>query len=120
MEAKQFNLIVTCKFSDFARAYTGLDDPEDHIAFIEKQDQMWFVNSQRGGEFLTKADLIAISDSLVEIRVDSQMENNGIYILNLTVTTPDDNSPYNGSIIECDCTDLEGVLHEIITHTFRY
>jgi len=111
---KQFDLIITCKFSDFAQAYTGLDNPEDYTAFIEEQDQMWFVNSQRDGEFLTKSDLIAISDSWVEIRIDNQMENNGVYILNLTVSTPEVNNPYNGSIIECDSVELEEMLHNII------
>ena len=116
---EQFNLIITCKFSDFARAYTGLDDPEDYIAFIEKQDQMTFVGPWKYDKFLTKTDLIAISDSWVEVRIDNQMEN-GVYILNLTVSTPDVNNPYNGLIIECDCVELENVLHDIITHTFRY
>lgn len=116
---EQFNLIITCKFSDFARAYTGLDDPEDYMPFIEKQDQMAFVDSQSNGKFLTETDMIAINDSLVEVRIDDLVEN-GVYILNLTVTTPNVNNPYNGSIIECDCMELEGVLHDIITHTFRY
>lgn len=122
---EQFNLIISCKFLDFARAYTGLDDPENCMALIEEQDQMSFVERPRRratvsqSEFLTKLDLIAISDSWVEIRVDSQMEN-GVYILNLTVSTPDVNNPYNGSIIECDCVEIENVLHDIITHTFRY
>lgn len=117
---EQFDLIVTCKFSDFARAYTGLDDPEDYMAFIEKQNQMWLANTQKDGEFLTTTDLIAINDSWVEIRVDSQVENNGIYILNLAVTTLEFNNSYNGLIIKCDCVELENVLHDIITHTFRY
>ena len=116
---EQYNLIITCKFSDFARAYTGLDDPEDYMAFIDEQDQMWFVNSQNYGKCLKKSDLIAINDSTVEMRIDNQMEN-GVYILNLTVSTPDVNNPYNGSIIECDSVELENVLHDIITHTFRY
>lgn len=116
---KQFNLIITCKFSDFIRAYTGLDDSEDYMALIAGQDQMSFVNAQKENEFLTEPDLIAISDSWVEVRIDSQMEN-GVYILNLTVSTPDVNNPYNGSIIECDCVELENVLHDIITHTFGY
>lgn len=111
---KQFNLIVTCKFSDFVQVYTGLDDPDECMAFIEEQDQMVFVDSQGIDEFLTVADLIAIWDSWVEIRVASQMENNGVYILNLTVTTPDINNPYNGSIIQCDCVELDHVLIDII------
>ena len=117
---EQFNLIITCKFSDFARSYVGLDDSEDYMAFIEEQDQMWFVDSQSNGEFLTETDMIAINDSMVEIRVQSRMRNNGIYILNLTIFTPDVNNPYNGSVIECDCAELEEMLHDIITHTFRY
>lgn len=116
---EQFNLIITCKFSDFARAYTGLDDSEDYMALIEKQNQMWFVDSQSNDEFLTETDMIAINDSMVEVRINNQMEN-GVYILNLTVTTPDTDNPYNGSIIECDSVELENVLHDIITHTFGY
>ena len=110
---KQFNLIITCKFSDFAQVYTGLDDSEECMAFIEEQDQMSFVDSQSNGEFLTEIDLIAIWDSWVEVRIDSQMEN-GVYTLNLTVSTPDVNNPYNGSIIECDSVELEEMLHNII------
>lgn len=123
---EQYNLIITCKFSDFARSYVGLDDPEDYMAFIEEQDQMSFVKQPHRrytvshSDFLTKADLIAINDSMVEIRIQSRMKNNGIYILNLTVTTPDVNNPYNGSVIECDSAELEEMLHDIITHTFRY
>lgn len=117
---KQFNLIITCKFSDFARAYTGLDDPDECMAFIEEQDQMSFIDPRSNGEFLIVADLIAIWDSWVEIRVVSQMHNNGVYILNLTVNTPDVNNPYNSSIIECDCVEIENVLRDIITHTFGY
>lgn len=116
---EQFNLIITCEFSDFARAYTGLDDPEDYMALIEEQNQMTFINVQSGGKFLIEQDLIAISDSWVEIRVINQMEN-GVYTLNLTVSTLEADNPYNGLIIECDCVELEGVLHDIITHTFRY
>lgn len=111
---KQFNLIITCKFSDFAREYTGLNDSEECIAFIEEQDQMSFIGPWKYGKFLTETDLIAIWDSWVEVRIDNQMENNGIYILNLTVSTPDVNNPYNGLIIECDCVKLEGMLHNII------
>lgn len=108
---KQFNLIITCKFSDFAQAYVGLKSPEGCIAFIEEQDQMSFIDSlsctdNGNGKFLTKPDLIAIWNSWVEVRIDSQMEN-GVYILNLTVTTPDVNNLYNGSIIECDCIEAE-------------
>jgi len=110
---EQFNLIITCKFSDFAQEYTGLNDSEECMAFIEEQDQMHFVDSQSNGEFLTKIDLIAIWDSWVEVRIDSRMEN-GVYILSLTVTTPDINNPYNGSIIGCDCVELEEMLHNII------
>lgn len=110
---KQFNLIVTCKFSDFVQVYTGLNDSEECMAFIEEQDQMSFVNPQSNNKFLTVADLIAIWDSWVEVRIDNQMEN-GVYILNLTVTTLDVNNPYNGLIIECDSVELEGLLHNII------
>lgn len=116
---KQFNLIITCKFSDFARAYTGLDDSEECMALIEEQDQMAFVDPQSNNEFLTETDMIAIWDSWVEIRINDQMDN-GVYILNLTVITQGVNNPYNGLDIECDCVELENVLHDIITHTFRY
>lgn len=110
---KQFNLIITCKFSDFVQNYTGLNDSDECMAFIEEQDQMVFVDSQSNNEFLTVTDLIAIWDSWVEVRIDSQMEN-GVYILSLTVTTPDVNNPYNGSIISCDCVELDHVLIDII------
>lgn len=111
--------LVICKFSDFAQAYTGLNSPDECMAFIEEQDQMWFVNSPAhidngNAEFLTETDMIAIWDSQVEIRVDGQMENNGVYILNLTVITPDANNPYNGSVVECDCEELEEILRDII------
>lgn len=113
METKQFNLIITCKFSDFTRAYIGLNGSDECMAFIEEQDQMWFVDSQSNSEFLTETDLIAIWDSWVEVRINDKMEN-GVYILNLTVYTLDVNNPYNGSIIECDCIELEGLLCDII------
>lgn len=110
---KQFNLIITCKFSDFVQVYTGLNDSEECMAFIEEQDQMSFVGPWKYGKFLTKTDLIAIWDSWVEVRIQDQMKN-GVYILNLTVTTPDVNNSYNGLIIECDCVELDHVLIDII------
>ena len=118
---EQYNLIITCKFSDFARSYVGLDDSEDYMALIEEQNRMWFVDSQSNGEFLTETDMIAINDSMVEIRI-SYHARCRVFILNLTVTTPDVNNPYNGSVIECrcNCEDLEEMLHDIITHTCRY
>lgn len=116
---EQYNLIITCKFSDFARAYTGLDDSENYMALIEEQNQMAFVDPQSNVEFLTETDMMSINDSMVEIRI-SYHARCRVFILNLTVTTPDVNNPYNGSVIECNCEDLETILHDIITHTFRY
>lgn len=114
MERKQnLDWCFTCEFSIFARKYIGLQDTEELMAFIEEQDQMWFVDNQSNGEFLTETDLIAIWDSMVELRVQSQMEN-GIYILNLAVFTPDFNNSYNGSIVECDCVNIKELLHNII------
>lgn len=112
-EFHEFNWVFTCKFSIFAQKYTGLQDTEELMAFIEEQDQMRFVDNQSNGEFLTETDLIAIWDSMVELQVQSQMEN-GIYILNLTVFTPDFNNSYNGSVVECDCVNIKELLHNII------
>lgn len=108
---KQFNII--CKFSDFVQEITGLNDSEECMAFIEKQDLMAFVDSQNNAEFLTETDMIAIWDSWVEIRIKGKTKH-GIYILNLTVFTPDVNNPYNSLIIECGCIELESLLRDII------
>lgn len=112
-------LIITCQFSEFLKAYTGLDDSEDYMALIEEDNMMWFVDSQSNNVFLTETDLIAINDSLVTIQLTDQMEN-GNCTLNLTILTPDVNNPYNYSTVECDCVDFESILHDIITHHFRY
>ena len=88
---KQYDLIITCKFSDFAQAYTGLDDSENYMALIEEQNRMWFVNPQGIIESLTETDMIAINDSMVEIRIGYHARCR-VFILNLIVSTPDVNN----------------------------
>lgn len=118
METKQFEkLVLTCTFKNFAQAYTGFCDTESIFNIIERENQMSFVGPQNNGEFITDTDLFAIWDSYVEVHIVEQFEN-GNYVLNLTVTTPDFNNPYNGLIIECDCVDAKILFKDIISFSF--
>ena len=109
METKQkFNIIFTCKFSDFAQAFSGLSDPEKIIEESAHNDDYWDERMPIGDNFLSEADLREIWDSYVEIRIEDRSNfTNGFWLLSLTVIN-------NNRKIYCDCAELEDVLLNII------
>lgn len=107
------NLVVTCKFSTFIRAYTEQFDSE--VIFELAKDSIFFVQEQikrSESEYIADEDLMAIWDEFVEIRIEQCWElNTRCYdrlYLDVCLTN---GSEYN---LWCDCKDTKKLLKSII------
>jgi regulatory protein YycI of two-component signal transduction system YycFG len=109
------DLVVTCKFSTFVRAYTEQFDSE--AIFELAKDSIFFVQEQikkSESDCIADEDLMAVWDKFVEIRIEQH------WGLSKTVHYDDrlylDVNLANGSEYNlwCDCKDTKKLLKSII------
>lgn len=98
--------ILTCKFSAFAKAYTGLENWDEIVDLMYDEDQLWVCWPE--ARFATKDDLENFRDEYVDIRVHEDFVS--FVELHLTVV-----GMSMSQEIQCDCTNLKELLNKILT-----